>query len=341
MSINGHFNDGRQTRAWPAALHVSDGQQVSVVTEDGVECVAPTPLRALRASSRLGNTPRHLYFPDGTSFTTEDNEAVDRLWAHAHPRAGFVHRLESRWRAIALALVVTVSVVFSGLYWGVPAGARYIAFQLPVSVNLETERLALQVLDRSAFRSSRLEADERERLLERFQPLMDASETGGLPLRVEFRDASHSFGANALALPGGTIVFTDQLVRLARNDDELVAILAHEIGHIVERHAMRRTVQASALSVAAILLMGDVSSVAGAAASLPIILTESGYSRAFEREADRHAVQLLHAHGVAPQRLAEILHRLDPGDDGPGYLSTHPPTPERMRNIERDAAALR
>lgn len=340
MRIHGQFSDGHSTRREEAELQFERGQ-LRVVSASGTELIATTPLKQVRISSRLGHTPRHLYFAGGASFVTDDNAAVDRALTTLRPQAVFVHRLESKWRAIALALLACIGFVFAGLYWGVPALAKSVAFRLPVAASIEAERIAIQVLDHSAFRPSGLDPAERERLHARFQPLLDTAAGDALPLRVEFRDAQHSFGANALALPGGRIIFTDQLVQLAGNDEELLAILAHEIGHIVERHAMRRTVQASALSVFAVLLLGDVSAVAGGAAALPVMLTESGYSRAFEREADRHAVHLLHAHGIAPQRLADILQRLDPDDSGPGYFSTHPPTPERAEHIRREAATLR
>jgi Zn-dependent protease with chaperone function len=80
-------------------------------------------------------------------------------------------------------------------------------------------------------------------------------------------------------------MMTDQPVERARHDEELIAILAHEIGQIAGRHALRRTLQASALSLLALLVFGDVAPVPALAASIPLILTEMGYSRDFEREA--------------------------------------------------------
>lgn len=336
MELAGHFSDGRQARAEAAQLRL-EGGRLQVTSADGRQLTEPAAVGRVRVSARLGRTPRHLAFPDGGSFTTDDNDGVDALLGRrSRTGQGLVDRLESHWRFVFAALVVTVAVVFVGVVWGVPAAARHVAFQLPASVGQEAQRLAFEILDRGAFEPSRLDAAEQDRLQAVFAPLIK-QHAPDLGIHVSFRDAEDSFGANALALPGGAVIMTDQLVALAQHDEELVAILAHEIGHIAERHALRRTVQASGLSLLTLLVFGDVSSVPALAASIPVILTEMGYSREFEREADRYAVRVLRASGIAPQRLGDILSRLDPDHGGASYLSSHPPTPERVEMIGRQA----
>lgn len=338
MQIEGEFSDGRSAHLRSAHLRASDGS-LRVVGADGTALTPDMPLADVEVSSRLGSTPRHIRFASGASFSTDDNDAVDQLLSGSRPASSFVHRLESHWRFIVVAVAVTVSVVAASIVWGVPAAARHVAFALPASFAKQSEKAALDLVDGRLFKPSTLQPAEQARLLEAFRPILDAHEPA-LGLNVRFRDAQHSVGANAFALPAGTIVFTDQLVHLARNDEELIAILAHEAGHVAHRHALRSTVQASTLSLMAALVLGDVSSVASAAASVPILLTELGYSREFEREADRHAIDTLHAAGIPPHRLADILGRLAPEDSG-GYWSTHPPTPDRLQAIHDAAAQLR
>mgnify|MGYP003666556859 CR=1 FL=1 len=337
MQVLGNFGHGDSTRLQSARLQV-EGEHTRVLALDGTALTGAVPLNELQIPSRVGSTPRTLRFPDGACFTTEDNDALDRLLTPARGSSGLVHALESRWRMVALALLVTVATVAALIHWGIPAAARHVAFTLPATVMEQSEETALRVLDGGLLHPSRLEANEHVRLQATFRPMLDAHDDTQ-PLRVIFRDAKHSIGANALALPAGTIVFTDQLVAFARDDEELLAILAHEIGHVVHRHALRNTIQASTLSLAAVLILGDVSSVAATAASVPILLTELGYSRDFEKEADAFAVQALHRAGIAPTRLAEILQRLAPGEHS-DYLATHPPTPERSKAIREAASVL-
>lgn len=329
MRIAGRFFDGASSRS-RAASAVVNGTSITVEGEGG-EVLAAAALAELKFSSRVGNTPRFLRFPGGESFETADNDAVDRLASQRSPVSGLAHRLESRLRYMLVGLVVAIAFVWGSVQWGVPALARVAAFSLPADVNAHADRLVLEFLDRRLLKPSRLSVAEQERLLQVFHPLVE--EAGGTQaIRVLFRDAGDTLGANAMALPAGTIVFTDQLVQLAQHDEELVGVLAHEIGHVVHRHAMRGSIQASVMGLLAALVVGDVSSVSSAITALPLILTELGYSRAFEREADAHAVAALKRHGIPARRFADILLRLDPkGDEGSGYLATHPPTPERVR----------
>ena len=65
------------------------------------------------------------------------------------------------------------------------------------------------------------------------------------PYQIEFR-AMKGQGANAFALPSGTIVISDELVLLAEDDREIVAVLAHECAHVRHRHVLRAVLQNSA-----------------------------------------------------------------------------------------------
>ncbi|THF63402.1 M48 family metallopeptidase [Pseudothauera rhizosphaerae] len=329
--FEGRFFDGTSSRAHRASVLIEDGS--ARVEGEAGELLPPVALECLAFSSRIGNTPRFLRFPGGASFETEDNDAVDRLAAQRSPAAGLAHRLESKLRYVLIGLVVTIAFVWGSVQWGVPALAKVAAFALPAEVNRHADRIVLEILDSQLFEPSRLPEKEQARLLAAFAPLLDEA-ARHQPVRVLFRDAADSIRANALALPAGTIVFTDQLVRLAKHDEELMGVLAHEIGHVTHRHAMRGSIQASFMGLIATLVVGDISSVSSAITALPLMLTELGYSRGFEREADRHAVEMLNRQGIPAQRFADILQRLDPSKSEKGaYLATHPPTPERVRLI--------
>ena len=332
MRLEGRFFDGVSSRNHRASVLI-EGGCARVEGEAGEELLPPVALERVAFSSRIGNTPRFLRFPGSASFETQDNEAVDRVAAQRSPTSGLAHRLESKLRYVFVGLVVSVAFVWGSVQWGVPALAKIPAFSLPAEVNGHVDRVVLEILDRRLLEPSRLPEPEQARLLAAFAPLVKEA-AQHQPVRVLFRDAADSIGANALALPAGTIVFTDQLVHLAQHDEELMGVLAHEIGHVRQRHALRSSIQASFMGLIATLVVGDISSVSSAIAALPVMLTELGYSRGFEREADQHAVEMLRRQGIAPQRFTDILQRLDPPkDEKGGYLSTHPPTPERVRLI--------
>jgi Zn-dependent protease with chaperone function len=138
---------------------------------------------------------------------------------------------------------------------------------------------------------------------------------------------------------------TDELVKLAPDDEAVLAVLAHELGHLNRRHSLRMLIQGSIVAGLVAWYLGDVSSVA---AGLPTLLLQSRYSRAHEREADRFAATMLKANGIPPRRLADMLSRLEAAHrdragkaaDGAqedqqrpafaDYYSSHPATKERI-----------
>src|SRR4030095_10063794 len=105
-------------------------------------------------------------------------------------------------------------------------------------------------------------------------------------------------GPNAFALPGGTIILTDDLVkRVGADEAVLIGVLGHELGHLRHRHGMRMLIEVGALGAIASVLVGDFSTLL---ASMPVWLGQAAYSRDAEREADAEAVRVLRASGASP-----------------------------------------
>lgn len=336
IRVHGDYYDGRTSRAQPAELELQGGQ--ARLTAPGVSLLLR--LRELRVNERVGTTPRRVQFPDGGLFETADSDVLDAaLAAGGAPRsARLLYRLESRWRYVAVALVAVVAVVW-GLYrYGIPAAARAAAFALPPATSQAIGQGALELMDRALLAPSALDEATRTRVLALFGGI--ARELPQLRLALEFR-RGRATGANAFALPSGTIVVTDELVRLSYEDGELVAVLAHEAGHVAHRHALRRAIQDSAVALFAIAVTGDVSTTSTLIAALPTMLAEMQYSQAFEREADDYALAYMRRHGLDPVHFASLLRRLERerhGDtDVPDWLSTHPASEERLRRFESAA----
>jgi Zn-dependent protease with chaperone function len=146
-------------------------------------------------------------------------------------------------------------------------------------------------------------------------------------------------GPNAMALPSGTVIVTDQLLELSDVDDEIIAVLAHETGHVEGRHGLRALFQSSIVALGATWFLGDVNVLI---ATAPTTLMQAKYSRDLEREADDHAVAVLMLNGIPTGRLVRMLERLDESGDKRGsasgsiaerYLSTHPVTAERVARL--------
>jgi Zn-dependent protease with chaperone function len=294
------------------------------------------PLEMIKVAPRVGNTPRFIELTGGARLEVTDNDLVDRLTPslpggrfHA-----FQFRMESRLRWILAMLLLTIGFGWGMINYGVPFAAKQVAFALPREVDESLGSGALAALDELMFDPSTLDEGHRQRLQAGFDDLVAASDMSADRVRLEFR-ASPKIGANALALPSGIVIMTDELVRLASSDAEVLAVLAHEIGHIRHRHSLRGVLQSSTVALGIATMTGDLGSLTALSATLPTLLVELKYSRAFELEADDYAVDLMNAAKIEPRTLGTILKRLTKGraDDRTGYFSTHPAPSERVERI--------
>lgn len=329
MATGGTYFDGRSAR--PEAAEVAlVGTEVHL-TVGGQTRIYPQ--RDWKLDPVLGRTVRVLRFKDGSIFESSDASGMAVLdQARRSTRAGlWLHRLENHWRLVAASAIFTGLLIMVVVVWGLPYGAKVAAFQLSPRMLDTASEQTLSLLDRE-FDYSRLEPERRRELAELFASATPAY-TDDYQLSVQFRHGG-AFGANALALPNGTIIFTDELVELAETDEELVGVFLHEVGHVVHRHGMRSVLQGTAVGLLLTLAMGDVSAVTGAVSALPAVLIESRYSRDFEREADTYAAEKMREQGRSPEKLAALLERLSESSvELPAWLGSHPETAERVESL--------
>jgi Zn-dependent protease with chaperone function len=138
--------------------------------------------------------------------------------------------------------------------------------------------------------------------------------------------------ANAITLPGGHIYVFQGLIDNARDTDEVAGVIAHELGHAMNRDGIRTLLQAAGLSLVFGSFLGDF--VGGGAVVLAAeTLLKSAYSRHKEAAADDYAVRTMQALKANPRALAVFLDRIA-GSKGKGSIFLdHPPTPDRVARI--------
>jgi Zn-dependent protease with chaperone function len=339
INIEAKLFDGQQSSQTAVVLKVFENGAVEIQTAGGKEVLFRQSNFFARVSDRLAGTPRYLTFSNAMVLETDDNQSVDLLLKRIKGEkwTRLVHLLESKTGYIVAALILVILVGAGIVKYGMPAAAKVITEHLPASLFATADRQVLELMDRMVLKTSELPEEIEKRVRAHFQEAIDTH--APLSITLLFRNGG-MLGPNAFALPGGTIIFTDELVTLAEHDDELLGIMAHEIGHVVHQHAMRRMVQGSMISFAFLALTGDASGVSEIFLGVPVVLTQLAYSRAFEMEADRYALNFLVSRNIPPECFAEILERIDQRYQAQekeekesrwtGYLSTHPPTSERV-----------
>jgi Zn-dependent protease with chaperone function len=349
-TLDVRFFDGRSSRPHAARLRVQDG--VLTVEPLAGEDFAPVsvPSRQVRWPERTRHGGRIAQLPHGATIQAIDVPAWDAWTAHLGHRESWVVRAQQSWRGVLAAFVLVIAAGAAMYQWALPWAARGITAMVPQRVDALIGAQVLESLDDSLLLPSELPAQDRERIRHAFARMVQAAHPDDAPpWRLEFRRGrGERLGPNALALPGGTIVLTDELVRLMPDDDDAVlGVLGHEFGHVRLRHAMRQLVQASAVGLAVSAAFGDYGTFI---TSAPVLLATLGYSRDAEREADAESLRLMQSSGIPPRAMADFFEAIEQwrqsrprGEkDGVDFIglafSTHPATAERSAFF-RDATA--
>lgn len=332
--ITASYFDGRSSRRHDAELTIAGG----VLTLAGAFGRREVALIDVAIDEAMANAPRVLRFADGAYCEVADHRALDLALRDAGWREGLVARIQKRWRWAIGALAGFTALMALAYFFLLPWLAQEIAPRLPPGLAVAISERTLTQLDETVLQASKLPATRQQTIAARLAAL-DAGGSRLPAYRLHFR-SSPKVGANAFALPDGQIVLLDELVALAENDEQLAAVLAHELGHVHHSHGMRQLIQSTIVSFVAGAWFGDISSIA---ASLGALALESRYSREFEREADDYAARRLNENGLGAGQLGRILTRLEadhqrrhPGD-GPGLFNSHPDVAERVRALSGQA----
>jgi len=332
----GALYSGRDANAVAVQCEAADG--VLRIRGAGIEFGAE--LSRIKVSPRLARTHRILRLPDGLQVHTDDNDAVDAAFPQRNRLEALVDRLERHWRAAVASVALTLIAATAFFTVVLPWLADRAAQKIPFAVEREMGKQALSVLQRLALKSSTIPEERQQALRARFAGFVRGI-PGGAEYAVDFFSAP-GIGANAFALPGGTIVFTDDMLQMLQSDDEFLAVAAHEIGHEQHRHVLRLVLRDSAVVVIGALFAGDVGSAGTLVVAVPTFLLENHYTRAFEAEADEYAFTQLAAHAISPQVFADVMRKFEAAhpelkDTSMAYASSHPPTQERITRAEQAA----
>lgn len=323
--------DGRSTERHTVQWRL-DGDVLEV--QHGQTCMRH-PAAACKLPEPALGADRPVGLPDGSMLWLDAATAAQwlpLLRRAAGRRAGAADLIGS-WPAVAACVLLLVA----SLWWfntqGVGVVASAVMPLVPRTVDQKIGEQAWPQIERRWLAAS-VNGERCQRLNTRFMAAATRFEAG--PLRLTCAGVKSGAGFNAFVLPDGHVVLLDGLLkRLA--DDEVMAVLGHELGHVVHRHAMHSLVRSAGLAAVAGVVLGDFSAVAVAVTAG---LQGLAYQRDAEREADRFALQFLAAAGIEPSVMRRVwikfaeAERRGGGAGLPSWASTHPATEERLRALE-------
>jgi len=149
---------------------------------------------------------------------------------------------------------------------------------------------------------------------------------------------------NAVSLPGGFVYINKGLIDKVANDDELACVIAHEVGHIVARHSIKKLQAIQGYSILRLLIaVAPATSGSGAGGAADIAFTELllGYGRDDELLADQLASRYAKRAGYNPKAMIDFLERLQEINRRKPlrpktYFKTHPYVPDRIRTVKQE-----
>ena len=340
-SWSGVYYDGRTTTRHPVTIMLApSGLELHLA--DGTR--AFWPYRELtQAQGSYSHEPVRLERGDPIAETivVDDPAFLVALRHFARENAGqFTQPLNraSFTRTIILAGAASIAAIAVVVIWGIPALAELVTPLIPISWEAALgSSLAPQLAPAERRCTNVRLRDSVDRIVVRLAGTRPDS-----PYRFQITVVDSPV-FNAVAAPGGQIVIYRKLLKFTTTPEDLAGVLAHEMQHVLQRHAMKALVRDLSLAAIVAAVFGDVSGIGAFAVQSARTLTALHYSRETEAEADREGLALLQAARIDPAgmvRFFEVLKKHTGSTEVPAYLSTHPDNDERLAQMKALAAQL-
>ena len=321
--MEGRFNDGRTAASRPASATI-EGDTL-VIAFNGDE--RRWPLGEVD-EEQLGERTRLSWSGHPERLTLEAAAWREATRARALP----LHRRRSgRTRTLVLSLAAAAASVAALVFVGIPALSGVLAQRTPLSFERQMgESFDAQV----GLALPACTGKEGQAALASFGRRIGQAGDSAFDIRVR---AVHAPMVNAFALPGGSILVTDELIDMAETPDELSAVIAHEVAHVEKRHVMQAVWRSLGFGLLLDAVVGGGSGAGQQAVLLAGSATNLRYSREAEAEADARGQELLHVQGLSSQGMAAFFQRLSAKGEGARsaavkeLLSDHPDSARRVR----------
>ncbi len=348
MTYSGLYFDGKSAAAHrveiafepDGLLIMEESRQLASWAYAALERVASATKSEIRLAARGAGSAR---------LVLSDPQTIEALKARA-PKLFRASRALRRTARLAVIGGAISAAVVATIYYGLPPLAEQLVPYVPPSVERRLGDNYYTVIGRTwPFCNDTKEAQKADEILKTMAARLTAHEPVPFEVTIDVVDMGME---NAFALPGGHVLVTRQLVDRMESPDELAGVLAHELGHVIERHPTLSMIQQLGLSAVTSVLIGGGSNSGEWLVGAGATLTTFAYSRRLEACADTHALALLHQARISPVGFATFFDRIEaegdtasntdqPGAksaetrkrkfrlDLPTFLSTHPPSPER------------
>lgn len=326
---NASYFDGHVERRRAVALVFGPALEIM---ENGV-LVAAWPYAEVRRLPPPGGVMRLMALgaPKGAQLEIDDPQTQADILRHCLLLLGEREPPNPEGRK-RVAYGLAASVALGAFLWGgVPRMADLIAPSIPVAWEQKLGEGADEEA-RKTFPGKSCQTPKGVAALQKVSRRLEAAAHLRLPATIEVLSSKIP---NAFALPGGKVYLLSGLLDKARSQDEVIGVLAHELGHLEHRDHLRRLIETGGTAMLVGMVFGDVS---GGAAMVVVgnSLFNAAHSRENEAQADAFAAKTLGALGRPAKPMGELLVRITGEADGEplSILHDHPLSADRLEALE-------
>jgi Zn-dependent protease with chaperone function len=301
-------------------IEINDQSSVEVFLLSNIDWLSP-----------LGSLPHEIRLPNGALLNIESHHDLTPFLG---TKKQLISRLEQHRVFWLIALLLVPVCLYVIIEQGIPRMAKGVTPLVPEQVLTEIDQQVMTMLDSTMLDESQLDEESQLTLSDYIQNNEYSSELVLEKYNISYRN-SKSFGANAFALPGGSIVVTDDLYKLLENDKQaLIAVLLHEIGHVEHQHGLQLIAETAATTLLMTYFFGDMEGIVETFTGTALTVIQNKFSQQLEKEADSFAVDQLKKLGIPPKTLGKALSKLvkSTGNNEllEKYFSSHPSIKDRI-----------
>ena len=338
MQIRGVLSKSGTTDRVDAALLVAEpGQAAGTLYLARADASGVIQAGIVEVISSIGGSDTRLQLSTGDVFHLPAGTDIEMLGPFLPRTARVSSRLAAleriNWRG---------AIFLSFLFFGMIVGFRFAVAPLgdlatrfvPQHLVQTASGSILQQLDTAFLEPTKLDQEQQARIRADFQKIVALAPAEFADTRLHFRSSS-MIGPNAFALPGNDVVLLDELVTFANDEDVVLGVLAHELGHVASKHALRHIMRGTVMVVGVSLLVGAEDSILEEMIGFGGSIVLAGHSQDFELEADQQSAGWMRAIGRDPLALARFFQKIEeecePYCGDGGFLSTHPAFKDRIK----------
>ena len=317
-----------------------DNKAVSVFKGD--ECL----YHLLKVKSVQDN--KSIFLENGSLFVTkEELNAIDLKLLIPKTELILKNLDKFRLKSVVIILLTIIVLVISYRFLFISFSSTLVYF-FPYKWEQKIGEATYRTLSSTILEKSEIKEKRITEIKDKSQKIFKHSGLYKYP-EIKF-NKSNILGPNALALPGGPIIITDDLVELLKDDDLILSVIAHELAHIKERHSLQQIVEIAGLSSIAWMIFGLDESILEEIVFIGINIWGLKKSRDLEKDADLMALKLLEKTGMSKKSFIQAIERLTNhycvatkieksvciNELKSGWLSTHPSGAERLKYLKNN-----